>query len=421
MQPLLLNSTKNTSVSDFQIRDSLISLLKNRFSTYGYKQVRTATFEHYDLYTSNTGTINKDDMIKVIDSSGNVLVLRPDVTIPITRMKAANKQNHSEDSRVFYVLDVFRQPAELQGNKETTQAGIENFCESTPENDAEVIALAVHTLQDLKFESFKLEVGHAGFFKELIHQLALSQNDSERLQALIQSKNLAEMEPFVNHLSVDQNLKDAVMRIPLLYGAPADVIGRAEKIALNETMKQKVKNLRDVYEVLKAYGIEDSVVFDLGLINHMNYYTGVIFQGFAASFGKPVLMGGRYNHLAAEQFNTSIPAIGFACEIDNLLDSMTEQSQLTTIPPPADLFVFYGKERQKEALSTACSLRNEGFRVITNKMGNHNQPEVSSSCTAYFDTEQNLFQHNSKKKKFSSYDELFQLLQAGMGDNEWTM
>ncbi|SDR04586.1 ATP phosphoribosyltransferase regulatory subunit [Virgibacillus salinus] len=417
MDQYLFDSTKDTSVGDFQVRDNLISILKNRFSTYGYKQVRTTTFEFYDLYSMMSGTINKDEMLKVIDSYGKVLVLRPDVTIPITRMIASNKQRLSQGSRFFYVLDVFRQSFEQADNKETTQAGIESFGESTPENDAEVIALAIHTLKDLGFESFKLEVGHAGYFKELVNQLALSQNELDQLKGLIQSKNLTEIGPFLERLSVDKELCDAVQAIPLLYGDPEDVIKRASKIALNEKMQQKIKNLSDIYDVLKAYGVEDSVIFDLGLINNMNYYSGVIFQGFVASFGKPVLMGGRYDHLA-EQFDTSIPAIGFACEVDNLLHSMTRKNLIANDTTSIDVIIYYENSKQKDALIAANTLREAGYRIITYTMDdNRNIDDFSSKCIAYFQTEENLVIDKKRKTPFTNYNELELLLHEGMRDN----
>ncbi|MBP1948513.1 ATP phosphoribosyltransferase regulatory subunit [Virgibacillus litoralis] len=417
MDQYLFESTKDTSVEDFQIRDNLISILKNRFSTYGYKQVRTTTFEFYDLYSTMAGTINKDEMLKVIDSSGKVLVLRPDVTIPITRMIASNKQPLSQGSRFFYVLDVFRQSAEQADNKETTQAGIESFGESTPENDAEVIALAIHTLKDLGFESFKLEVGHAGYFKELVNQLALSQSELDQLKGLIQSKNLTEIGPFLERLSIDKKLCEAVQEIPLLYGDPEDVIKRAGKIALNEKMQQKIKNLSDIYDVLKAYGVDDSVIFDLGLINNMNYYSGVIFQGFVASFGKPVLMGGRYDQLA-EHFDTSIPAIGFACEVDNLLYSMTRKNLIANDTPSIDMIICYEDSRQKDALLAANTLREAGYRIITYTMDdNRNIDDSGAKYIAYFQTEENLVIDKNRKTPFTNYNELELLLQEGMRDN----
>src|SRR5699024_9852252 len=130
--------------------------------------------------------------------------------IPITRMTASNGQNPAMNQRLYYVLDVFRQSEEQNNEKERTQAGIELLGENSSEIDAEVIALAVHTLKDLGFDKFTIEIGHAGFFKTLIEQASLSTDHLETLQELIQSKNLVEIEPFLTKLDINENLKEAL-------------------------------------------------------------------------------------------------------------------------------------------------------------------------------------------------------------------
>ena len=90
---------------------------------------------------------------------------------------------------------------------ESTQAGVEYFCESSPEADAEVIALACHTLKDLGFSDIKIEIGHAGFFNELIQQLKLTEIQSNQLKNMIQAKNIVDIESFLRGLSIDERFK----------------------------------------------------------------------------------------------------------------------------------------------------------------------------------------------------------------------
>ncbi|OZU88997.1 ATP phosphoribosyltransferase regulatory subunit [Virgibacillus indicus] len=411
MPPYIVDTNNGTSVEDFQIREKLLAKLKKRFTTYGYKQIRTSTFEYYDMYSTVKGTVNKDDMIKVIDSSGKVLVLRPDVTIPITRMAAVSKQ---DSLRLFYVLDIFRQSIEQADTKENTQAGIEYFGENTSENNAEVLMLAIHTLKDLKLPNFKIEIGHAGFFKALIAEASLSQTEMDQLLALIQSKNIAEIELFLSELSINNDVKRAIQSIPMLYGNPTDVIRQAEEIILNEEMQLLLENLREVYEVLKNYGAEDSIVFNLGLINHMNYYSGIIFQGFADSVGKPVLMGGRYDNLG-KQYGAAVPAIGFAFDVDLLLHALTRQEAFPDQAPSADMIIYYEKEKQKNALTTAFRLRSEGYQVLTFLTGTTNT--IDSKSAIHYENNQNVLIHNNEKRTFTNFTELYEnILQFGKGD-----
>ncbi|WP_249871388.1 ATP phosphoribosyltransferase regulatory subunit [Oceanobacillus saliphilus] len=415
MQRHVTEMNENKNVADFQMRDELITTLKNRFTTYGYKQVRTSTFEHYDMYSNIIGTVNKDDMIKVIDPTGKVLVLRPDVTIPITRITAANHNSNTFNQRLFYVLDVFRQSAAFPNQKESTQAGVEFFGENTPEVDSEVIMLAIHTLGDMGFENFKIEIGHAGFFKELIQQAALTEQELELLQTLIQSKNLAEIELFLENMPIENELKLAIQSIPMLYGEPGSVIEQAEKIIRNSKMQSVLRNLIDVYEVLQDYGAEDYVVFNLGLINNMNYYTGIIFQGFVDKFGQPVLMGGRYDNLG-QQFETEMPAIGFAFEVDYLLQAIQQQDLAEPDSQAVDIIIYYMKEKQKEALTTAYELRNQNYQVLTFSKDSSSIKPLSSITIVNYDEEQNVVSTKGRQHRFSDTKDILSLLKETKGD-----
>lgn len=355
------NIINNPSVDDFQNRRQLVKILKNRFNSYGYQQIRTSTFESYDLYSSVSGTIPQNEMIKTIDPTGGVLVLRPDVTIPITQEIAAKQHRLSNNMRYFYVLDVFHQSFSEKSSKERTQAGVECFGDSSKETDAEVIALAANTLTDLGELNFKIEVGHAGFFKELVEEMALADKDLEQLKRYIQAKNMTEIGPFLINLGVEARLVEAMLMIPMLYGQPEDVIERAKTIALNDRMVAELQGLIDVYQLLQAYEVEANIVFDLGLINHMDYYSGIIFQGFINNVSRPVLMGGRYDHLA-DQFDASIPAIGFAFEIDALLEGISKKE---SIPAIVDFQINYEINSQHASIMLANKLRQRNHSVIT--------------------------------------------------------
>ncbi len=403
-----MDNNKNTNVQDFQIRDDLISTLKNRFTTYGYKQVRTSTFESYDMYSNLIGTVNKDEMIKVIDTSGKVLVLRPDVTIPLNRMTTLNGLN-TDNQRLFYVLDVFRQSPEQMDQKESTQAGVECFGDHSAETDSEIIMMAIHTLKDIGFRNFKLEIGHAGFFKELIQQTKLTEQELDALQSLIQSKNLAEMGPFLTQLDIEEDVRTAIQSIPMMYGNPEHVIEQAKSIIRNDSMEAILQNLIEINELLKAYGAENSVLFNLGLINNMNYYSGVIFQGFVDSIGKPVVMGGRYDNLG-EQFDHSIPAIGFAFEVDLLIHAMQQQGLTNTQPLTADIIIRYPKEKQTDALRSAYFLRDHGYQVLTYSVEKTEEVNVEGKNIADFSVSHNTLYKQNMKETFSKPEELLSLL-----------
>lgn len=399
-------------IKDYQKYERMIKTIHKRFKTYGYERVKTSTFEQYDLYTEAKSAINRKEMVKTIDQNGEVLVLRPDVTIPITKQLAELYPTLPHELRYYYVQDVFRQTEETDGDVESTQAGVEYYCESSPEKDAEVIALACHTLKDLGFQNIKIEIGHAGFFQSLIDQTNLSERNLAKLKKMIQSKNIVELEPFLRTLEIEESLILALTKIPMLYGDPERVSEKAQAITQNEKTNAIITYLLDVYEILKLYGLKQNIVMDLGLINHMGYYSDTIFQGFVEQYGRPVLMGGRYNHLGNE-FGAELPAIGFACTVESLLKATGENCTAPRVP--LDVHLQYEEGCLKESIFFANELRERNYTVVTSKKHQQLIDTQPSIYQVQLAKEGRTFYYKEKSYNFDSIKELLKLMREIRG------
>ncbi|MCG7335685.1 ATP phosphoribosyltransferase regulatory subunit [Sporosarcina sp. ACRSM] len=387
--------------------ERIIKTIHKRFTTYGYKRIKTSAFEQYDLYSKVNSSINQNEMVKVIDRTGEVLVMRPDVTIPITRELAQNFPILTSELRYFYVQEVFRQQIERNESIESTQAGIEYFCQSSPEADAEVIALACHTMKDLGFLDIKIELGHAAFFQEIIRKLLLTEQQIDQLKALIQAKNVVELGPYLASLDVDREMRDIIEQIPFLYGNPKEVYERTKGVVLSQEMQETLNYLMAVYDVLKMYGLDQYIIIDLGLINHMDYYSGVIFQGFVERFGKPVLMGGRYDRLG-DEFGATLPAIGFACEIESLVKA-TESRDISS-RSLIDVKIIYDPTQLAEAIAIANELRERNYSVVSLPARKEQEIRQESVCTIRLEAEKNALFYKEKTIYFKDLNELVDLL-----------
>lgn len=387
--------------------ERIIKTINKRFSTYGYKRIKTSAFEQYDLYSKVNSSINQNEMVKVIDRTGEVLVMRPDVTIPITRELAQNFPSLASELRYFYVQEVFRQQLDSNESIESTQAGVEYFCQSSPEADAEVIALACHTMKDLGFLTIKIELGHAAFFQEIIQRMTLTEQQADQLRALIQAKNVVELGPYIASLDVDRETREIIELIPFLYGNPEEVYERTKGIVLTSEMQETLDYLMAIYEILKMYGLEQYIVIDLGLINHMDYYSGVIFQGYVEKFGKPVLMGGRYDRLG-DEFGATLPAIGFACGIESLVKA-TESRDISS-RSLIDVKIVYATPQLAEAIAIANELRERNYSVVSLSTKKEQNSRQQSVCTIRLEEESNLLFYKEKTASFKDLDELVDLL-----------
>ncbi len=337
----------------------VIDSISKRFTSYGYQRITTAAFQNYNLYNNVNRSINQNEMIKVIDFTGEVLVLRPDVTIPITLELANTIETLSEELRFYYIQEVFRQSFERDKNIGRTQAGVEYFCETSPQADAEVIALACHVLKDLGLKDIKIEIGNEAFFSLLVKDLAVSKSELNQLKELIQSKNVAELTPYLETLPIDESVSEVIQLLPLLYGNPDEVFAKVEEVNFSIETEMVIKHIKKVVSLLKIYELGKHLTIDLGLINHMDYYSGIIFQGYVSQFGKPVLMGGRYDRLG-DVFGTKLPAIGFACEIESIVQALDSRGFCPTSP---EMFVIFNEEHTTDAIQLTTLLRNNGYNV----------------------------------------------------------
>jgi len=386
-------------------RETLIEQLRSRFSTYGYREISTSVFEQYNLYATMNGTVNHQEMIKTIDNTGQVLVLRPDITIPLTKELASNLSSLDEDLRYFYVLDVYRQITGTHEYRQHTQAGVEYFGNPSAEADAEIIALAIHILRDLNVGNFTIELGHAGFFKEIIEEIQLEGDHFHELKRLIQGKNVPEMEQLLQTLSLSSDMKQIISSLPFLYGKLADVLDKTAKLPLTTRLKEKLADIEAIYEVLEAYGVAEHIVIDLSLINHMDYYSDIIFQGFIERIGKTVLMGGRYDTLS-EHFDANFPAIGFAYDVGLLLAGSSLPESVGV--PAIDFVIEYDKQAETRAITFAQALRAQEFDVLTYVHGTKNVNIPKSTATILIENDTISCKRDKLTKSFTTDDEMLQ-------------
>ncbi|REB06455.1 hypothetical protein DVB69_12170 [Sporosarcina sp. BI001-red] len=296
---------------EFEIRE----VFRNSFSPKGYREVNLPVLESYETYESLQSNQSRKSLLKLIDHAGDILVLRPDVTIPLMRELATSSKNLSEELRCWYVQSVFRQSDDHTIPTERRQAGVELFSRQSAVNDAEVIVLACLALTELGLKDFKIELGHAGILQELNRFLHLTEDEQLQVKSFIQMKNSSELASFLIQNNVDKTTRKLLLETAFSYGEPTSVFNRLRETPLNEKMTSIIQHIEKVYERVVALGYGSHVTVDLGMVNDMDYYSGIQFQGFSNTIGKPLLMGGRYDEVS-RKFGAQLPAIGFASDVE---------------------------------------------------------------------------------------------------------
>ena len=333
--------------------------LRRVLHSYGYEDIQTPTFEYFDVFSREVGTVPSRELYKFFDREGHTLVLRPDITPSIARAAAKYFTEEDMPVRLCYTANTFINHSDYQGRlKETTQTGAELIGDGSVEADAEMIAMVAESLLAAGLTEFQVSVGHVGFFKSLLKEAHLDEEMGAELRELISNKNIFGVRELLEPLPVNTGLKEAFAELPNLFGS-AEVLARAERCAVTEDAKRAVDRLRRIGELTACYGYDKYLAYDFGAVSKYKYYTGIIFQAYTYGTGEPVAKGGRYDTLM-DHFGRPAPATGFAFVIDRLMSALARQKIETEAQIPRVLIIYRPSQAEK-AVRKAMEYRKKGI------------------------------------------------------------
>ena len=332
--------------------------LHDTIHLYGYQDIQTPTFEFFDVYSKQIGTTPSSQLYKFFDKEGNTLALRPDFTPSCARCAAKYFMDETAPLRFTYSGSTFTNTSNLQGKlKEVTQMGAELMLEPSVEADAEMISLVVEALKNCGLTDLQITVGEVEYFKGICAQAGLNEEVELKLRDFISAKNYFGAQELLEEQRVRKDYAQVLLGLADLVKGTQDLESAKMQVD-NERSLQAIERLEALYEVLKKYGTEKYVSFDLGLLNQYNYYTGVIFKGYTYGVGDAIVTGGRYDKLLS-YFGKNAPAIGFVVVVDDVLEALSRQNK----KPHTGLdgcLLFYTPDSYDAALKKANQLRLSG-------------------------------------------------------------
>lgn len=336
--------------------------LKKVFHMYGYHDIQTPTFEYFDVFRKEIGTISSRELYKFFDKDGNTLVLRPDFTPSIARAAATLFQEETLPIRLCYTGSTFVNHSSYQGRlRETTQMGAELLGDDSPEADAEMLALVIESMLTIGLKEFQLTVSNVDFLQSLIEDAALDEDATERVRELITNRNYYGVEEYLDGIQVKRSSREAFAALGELLGG-VEILERARNIAPNSKGVMALKRLEKIYDILKLYGVEKFVTFDLSMTGTYGYYTGIIFRGYTYGTGDAIGKGGRYDNLLA-QFGKEASASGFTILIDDVLSALSRQNISISLKEYAYSLLLYKSEDRQNAIPLVVKLRDAGVRT----------------------------------------------------------
>ena len=341
------------------VRDELFNVIES----YGYKPIQTPTFEFFDVFGSDIGTTPSKNLYKFFDRDGNTLVLRPDVTPSVARSCAKYYSDRTDPVRLCYCADTFINNNEYQGRlKETTQLGAELMGDAGVEADAEIIALTCECFIKSGLTEFQIAVGNSSFFEAVCEGTGLTGEDADIVKDYFCDKNYFAAGEFLKSINAPDGIFNILDVLSGFIGGREALENASKSVRDIDKACFALVKLEELYDILCLYGFEKYISFDLGLLNPHDYYTGIIFDGYAYGSGRTIAKGGRYDRLVSH-FGKDTPAVGCVIELDELLLCLSRNGVAIPGARKVSVLHYTNDEEYAAALKKAKELRSAGAKV----------------------------------------------------------
>jgi ATP phosphoribosyltransferase regulatory subunit len=289
---------------------AITDVLRAVFERHGYGELYTPALE-YESVLARADMAEAQPAYRVFDESGEVLVLRSDMTVPIARVVATRYAASDPPLRFCYFAHCYRGVPPQRGQpRELLQAGIELIGAPAPNGTAEALTVLCHALDATGLKDYRVGVGDASLYPALMSSLGVpAQARAGLLDALVQ-RDFVALHEMLAAAGVSGEAEQLLAGVPQRRGGPevlADTPAQAQ---------EAITGLRRLHELLEPE-VAERVIFDLGLVRNIGYYTGAVFDVYDPALGTPIGGGGRYDELLG-RFGRGLPAVGFALGVDRL-------------------------------------------------------------------------------------------------------
>jgi ATP phosphoribosyltransferase regulatory subunit len=313
------SGTRDVLPDEMRELRALTERVRSVFERAGYGEVYTPALEYEETFAHGRSALARP-AYRMFDENGNVLVLRADMTVPIARLVATRYQHSEPPLRFAYFAHAYRGVRPQRGqSRELLQAGVELIGSPAPAGTAEVLSVLCAALDAAGLETYRVGLGDASLYLALLDAVGVPQERHELILAELVEGDFVGVQREVEALGIGGAEAELLLRVPRTRGGPEVLAG------LDGALHEAVTGLRAVHELLEP-AVAERIIFDLGLVRSLGYYTGAVFQVYDPAHGVPIGSGGRYDELLGS-FGRPLPAVGFALNVERVHIALTGEER----------------------------------------------------------------------------------------------
>jgi ATP phosphoribosyltransferase regulatory subunit len=293
--------------------------VRSVFEQGGYGEVWTPALEYEGTF-ERAGMTATRPAYRMFDEQGNMLVLRSDMTVPIARLVATRYAHVDPPLRFSYLAHAYRGVRPQRGqSREFLQAGVELIGSPGPDGTAEALTVLCAALDAAGLKTYRVGLGDASLYPALLESLGVDADRRERILGELVTGDFVGLERELLQAALPAHAFALLLRVPRVRGGP-EVLDE-----LTGSLQAAAGGMRELHARL-APEVAQRVIFDLGLVRSLGYYTGAVFQVYDPAYGVPIGSGGRYDELLG-RFGRPLPAVGFALNVERLHIALTGEER----------------------------------------------------------------------------------------------
>lgn len=321
---MIPEGTRDYLQEDTYIQRQIITELLDEFLQWGYHEIKTPMIEKWDIVRKK----HKDEtnFFTLVDKTGDLLVLRPEITAPMARVVATHfRELDNYPLRLAYAGEIFSQGSLKSGERrQQAQVGIELIGSDSIISDCEVLIMALDSMKKRGVKDYSLGISHMDITVGLLKELVEDEDLREKIEELMINKDLVALDKIL-----PDKAKEMLLTLVSINGS-IEFLKKIKDFSSSLKYVEAIERLETIYGILKELGYSQDIFFDFSILGDFDYYTGLLFEGFGPGVGTPIISGGRYDNLIHE-YHSGKPAVGFAINVDLYVKTMDRKITLPDI------------------------------------------------------------------------------------------
>ena len=340
----------NEALSFLPTSEAIPLRLRATYEAAGYSKYRMEKFLPYDLYIEHKEFLTGKGIITFTDALGRLMALKPDVTIGIAR----NADDGGAHEKLYYHESIFRIDEGLSEYREIGQVGLEYIGADTAFAEAEVVIMALKSLETISSDCV-LDINHMGYISAILASLGIKDADTSAALRALRRKERGALMALAERIGLDGAAVEALDKISRLRAPLSEAFDLLPGVAGEANCA--ISGLRTLSDAISAYGGAERVFLDFSVINDLDYYNGLVFQGYIKGAPRAVLSGGRYDNLM-QRLGKPQKAMGFAIYLSELDRILYEARDFDV-----DVLLVYGDASPDAVIRAAEEIKRGGESV----------------------------------------------------------